>query len=104
LVKNLYPKHFRRISVIMGKGYGLHLITLFNCRRSLIQRTLPSFLGIMKEGLAHLLSCWGMRMLRHITWSSLHLNVDTCIQGTGYGHSCTGFASGSISIWTFLWG
>ncbi len=84
-VKNLYPKCFCRISVIMGKGYCLRWITLFNCQRLLIQHTLLSFLGITKEGLAHSLSCWGTRTprhkltfehgqmyLRHRIWSVLH--------------------------------
>jgi hypothetical protein len=38
------------MSVIIGNGYCLRLMTLFNWRKLLIQRTLPSFFGIMNEG------------------------------------------------------
>ena len=53
LVKYLYPALFHKISEIFGKGKILHLITLFNSRKSAIHQTEPSFLGITKHGKPH---------------------------------------------------
>ncbi len=44
------------MSVIIGDGYCLCLLTLFSWRELLIQHTLLSFLGMVNE--LHLLSCW----------------------------------------------
>ncbi len=35
-VKNLYPERLRKMSVIIGNGYCLHLMTLFNWSKLLI--------------------------------------------------------------------
>ena len=59
LLKKAYPFLFFNISLIIGSGYCFRLITLFNSLRSLIQRTLPSFFGIMNVGEAHSLVPWG---------------------------------------------
>jgi hypothetical protein len=82
LMKNLFPMHMCRILVMIDKGCCLWLITLFNWCRSLIQQTLPSFLGMMKEGHAHSLSCQGIRTPSQTRWSNSHLNVDRWIRGT----------------------
>jgi hypothetical protein len=62
-MKNLYPEHLRKMSVIIGNGYCLRLMTLFNWRKLLIKRTLLFFLGKMNEGDAHTLSCCAARNL-----------------------------------------
>ncbi len=53
LVKNLYPLCLLRISHMIGSGYCFLLAPLFNSRKSLTQRTLPSFLGVINVGEAH---------------------------------------------------
>jgi len=45
---------------MIGKGYCRRLITLLSWCKSLNQRIRPSFLGMMKVGEAHSLSCAGM--------------------------------------------
>ena len=104
LEKNAYPIRLRRISVMIGNGYCLRLMTLLSCRRSLIQRTLPSFFGMMNVGDAHSLSCCRTRTPMVTKWSSSFLNVLRCIQGIAYGLAYTGFAVGSTSMWNFLCG
>ena len=56
LVKNWYPGRLLKISCMIGRGYCLLLTTLFNSLKSLTQRTLPSFLGVINVGEAHLLA------------------------------------------------
>jgi hypothetical protein len=92
------------MSVIIGNGYCVHLMTLFNWRELLIQHTLPAFFGIMNEGDAHSLSCCAARTPILTRWSSSFLKVFKWIQGTGYGLECTGLAFGSMSMCTFLCG
>jgi hypothetical protein len=58
------------MSVITGKGYLWSLITLLSSRKLLIQRTLPSFLGVMNEGEHHSLSPCTARMPIFTRWSS----------------------------------
>jgi hypothetical protein len=60
-VKNVYPERLHKMSVIIGNGYCFRLMTLFNWRKPLIQRSLSSFLGIIYEGDAHSLSCCAAR-------------------------------------------
>jgi hypothetical protein len=103
-VKNLYPERLRKMSVIIGNGYCLRLMTLFHWRKSLIQRTLPSLLGIMNEGDAHSLSYCAARSPILTRWLSSFLKVFKWIQGTGHGLECTGLAFGSMSMCTFLCG
>ncbi len=57
--------------------------TLFSWHELLIQCTLPSFFGVMKEGEAHSLSCCGAKTPILIRWSSTILKVFKWIQGTG---------------------
>jgi hypothetical protein len=90
------------MSVIISNGYYLHLMTLFNWHKSLIKRTLPSFLGMMNEGDAHSLSCCAARTPILKRWSSSFLKVFKWIQGTGYGLECTGLAFGSMTMYTFF--
>ena len=59
LVKNLYPLRRHKMSMIIGSGYCFLRTTLFNSRKSLIQRTLPSFLGVINDGDAHSLAPCG---------------------------------------------
>jgi hypothetical protein len=73
--EKLVPRRLRRLSVIIGNGYCLHLMTLFNWRKLLIQRTLPSFLGVMNEGDVHSLSCCAARTPISTRWSSSFLKV-----------------------------
>ena len=49
-MKNLYPEHLRKTSVIIGNGYCFHLLTLFSWRELLIQRTLLSSLKVFACG------------------------------------------------------
>jgi hypothetical protein len=79
-------------------------MTLFNWHKLLIQRTLPSILGIMNEGDAHSLSCCAAKTPILTRWLSSFLKVFKWIQGTGYGLECTGLAFGSMSMCTFLCG
>jgi hypothetical protein len=106
VVKYLYPEHFLcKISLIIGNGYCLHLLTLFSWHGELlIQHTLPSFLGMMNEGDAHSISCWDVQTLIFTRWLSSILKVFKWIQGTGYGLEHTGLAFGSMSMCTFLCG
>ncbi len=75
---------------------------MFNWRKSLIQHTLPSFLGKMNEGNTHSLSCCAARTPILTRWSSFFLKVFEWIQGRLYGLECTGLAFGSMSICTLL--
>jgi hypothetical protein len=100
-LKNLYPERLRKMSMIISNGYCLHLMTLFNLIKLLIQRTQPSFLGIMNEGDTHSLSCCAARTPIFTRQLSSSLKVFNWIQGTGYGLECTGLAFGSMSICTF---
>ncbi len=101
-VKNLYPECLRKISAIIGNGYCLPLMTLFNWRKLLIQRTLPSFLGLINEGDTHSLSCCGARTPILTRWLSSVLKVFNWIWGTEYGLECTDLAFGSMSMCTFF--
>ncbi len=103
-MKNLYPERLRKMSMITGNGYCLRLMTLFNWRKLLIQRTLLSFLGIMNEGGTHSLSCCAVRTPILTRWSRSFLKVFKWIQGTLYGLECTGLAFGLMSICTLLYG
>ncbi len=69
-VKNLHLECLRKISMIIGNGYCLRLMTLLNYGKLLIQRTLPSFLGIMNEGDAHSFSFCAARTPILTRWSS----------------------------------
>ncbi len=72
LAKILYPEHLHALSMIIGNGYCLRLMTLFSWRELLIHHTLlSSFLKVLK-------------------W----------IWGTGWGIECTGLAFGSMSMHT----
>ncbi len=99
-VKNLYPERLHKISIIIGNGYCLRLMTLFSWCKLLIQNTLPSFLGMMNEGDAHSLS----KRPILTRWLSSVLKVFKWIQGTGYDLECAGLAFGSMSMCTFLCG
>ncbi len=103
-VNNLYPERVHKISVIIRNSYCFRLMTLFNWCKSLIQHTLPSFLGMMKEGDAHSLYYCDARSLILTRWSSFILKVFKWIRGTRYGLECTGLAFGSMSMCTFLCG
>ncbi len=103
-MKKLFPECLRKVSVIIGNGYCLRLMTLLSWCKLLIQLTLPSFLGIMNEGDAHSLSCCADRTPILTRWLSSFLKVFKWIQGTGYGLECTGLAFGSMLICTFLCG
>ena len=59
LVKNLYPLHRRKMSIIIGSGYSFIQTTLFNSCKSLTHWTLPSFLGVINIGDAHSLAACG---------------------------------------------
>jgi hypothetical protein len=74
--KKLVPRMLVQMSVIIGNGYCLRLMTLFSWHELLIQRTLLSSL----------------------------LKVFKWIQGTGWGIKCTGLAFGSMSMCTYLCG
>ncbi len=103
-VKNLYPECLRKMSVIIGKGYCMHLITLFDWRKSLIQHTLASFLGMMNEEDAHSLSCCAARTPILTRWSSSLLKVFKWILGTGYGLECIGLAFWiNNNVYLFVW-
>jgi len=52
----LYPVCLLRMSWILGRGYCLLLTTSFSSLKSLTQRTLPSFLGVIKVREAHFLA------------------------------------------------
>lgn len=65
--------------VMIGTGYCLPLITSINWDRLPIQQAHPSFLGMMKERLADLLSCWGTKFLAKLG-GSIHawMRVNKC--------------------------
>jgi hypothetical protein len=58
-VKNLYPLRRRKMSMIIGSGYCFLRTASFNSCKSLTQRTLPSFLGVINVGDAHSLAPCG---------------------------------------------
>ena len=82
-VKNLYPEHLHKMSLIIGNGYCLRQMTLFSWHKLLIQRTLPSFLGVMNEDEAHSLSCHGAKTPILTRWASSVLKVFKWVQGNG---------------------
>ena len=47
------PPIFCRISCIFGIGYGFLFSALFNCLKSVTNRTVPSFFGMINVGAAH---------------------------------------------------
>ena len=49
----LKPSSLSNKSCILGIGNGLRLIRLFSSRKSEINRTVPSFLGMINVGAAH---------------------------------------------------
>ncbi len=79
------------MSVIIGNRYCLHVMNLFNWRKSLIQHTLLYFLRIMNEGNAHSLSCCTARTPILMRWLRSFLKVFKWIWGTGYGLECPGW-------------
>ena len=81
--KKAYPVRLRSMSLITGKGYCLHLTNLFNCRKLLIQQTLPSFFGTMKEGDVHELRPDGSKTPNFTRCINSFLKVSRCILGTG---------------------
>ncbi len=89
---------------MIGSGYCFLLTTLFNSHKSLTQRTLPSFLGVINLGEAHLLAPCSDTMPIFTKCNNSFLKALRCITGTGYGLACLAMAPGAKSIWNFLWG
>ncbi len=79
LVKNLYSEYLWKMSVIIGNGYCLHLMTLFSWRELLIQHTLLSFFGDD----AYSPSYCGAKTPSPTRWMNSFLKVFKWIWGTG---------------------
>ncbi len=104
LLKNLYPLRLFRMSPIMGSGSWFLFAILFNSLKSLTQRTLPSFLGVIKVGDAHSLAHWGDNTPILTRWFNSFLNASRWITGIEYGIKCFGTAPDIKLMWNFLWG
>ena len=83
---------------MFGIGYGVRTIRLLSSRKSEMNLTLPSFLGIMKVGAAH-----SERFTRLSTptlqrRSTSRLSVSMCTRGTGKAFAWYGLTPGLSSI------
>ena len=85
VVAYVKPSSSCNVVLILGIGYGFLTIRLFSSLKSDIVCTVWSFLGIMKEGEAHLDD--GCHFNTHITirQSISFMRVALCIFGIGYG-------------------
>jgi hypothetical protein len=74
-----------KVVVILGIGYGLCTMRLLSSLKSDIVHTVWSFLGIMKEGEAHLGDGCHFNTPITIRQSISFMRVALCIFGIGYG-------------------
>ena len=81
--KELVANSLLRMSPMIGKGHWFLSTTFLSSMRSLIQRTVVSFLGTMKDELAHLLKLWGSSTPNSTRLFSSLRNTSKCMRGTG---------------------
>ena len=99
VVAHQKPSSLRSISWILGIGYGIRLILLFNSRMSLIKRMVLSFLGIMNNPKAHSESFTFLRTPILHRRSSSTLRVVSKAFGTANGLEWYGVTPSLSVMW-----
>ncbi len=92
VVAHVKPSSSCNVVLILGIGYGLRTIHLLSSLKSDIVRTVWSFLGIMKEGEAHLDNGCHFSTPIAIRQSISFMRVALCTFGIGYGLPWYGLA------------
>jgi hypothetical protein len=91
------PSSSCKVVLILVMGYGLLTISLLSSLKSNMVRTVWSFLGIMKEGEAHLNNGYHFNTPIPTRQSISFMRVALCIFGIGYGLPWYGLAPSFIS-------
>jgi hypothetical protein len=94
------PSSFCNMVLVLGIGYGLRTIRLLSSLKSYIVRTVWSFLGIMKEGEAHLDDGCHFSTTITIRRSISFIRVALCIFGIEYDLPLFGLAPSLNSMET----
>ncbi len=98
VVAYVMPSSSCNVVLILGIGYGLRTMRLLSSLKSDIVRTVWSFLGIMKEGEAHLDNGCHFNTPIAISRSISFMRVSLCTFGIGYGLPWYGLAPSFNSI------
>jgi hypothetical protein len=100
VVAYVKPSSFYKVVLILEIGYGLRTMLLLSSLKSDMVCTVWSFLGIIKEGEAHLDNGFHFSTPIAIRQSIAFMRVALCIFGIGYGLPCYGLATSFSSMET----